>query len=455
MSLDREVLIRKFKEISGDPARRFGAKIRMVYDELKTQCPDNLSILRFLSASRMDVIKEGIPQIVFLYDAVYSLVFLVTYLRPDELVVSPHPRDEEGLMYSLKWGRLYPEREFTQTVGVEVKDGSLYLVAPADGKDQQKQKLADVPEYRQVVYNFVALSQRTQKTFLAESAQAMLTALNSKMVGNPKDYLPSVWIAEALFKAVSTLSETRFFVAPASTKYHECYVGGLFRHSYAVARSAYKNATAQEARLFDYYEDMRRDLGNSQGTWNYAFFHAPRSPYIKTPDWHRGIYPVIAFVGGLLHDSGKANRYRLNEHKFLAHDTDALFDYLGPEPYLRSDLDSLITFNQIWQDVKKFAEDHFGNWLKSHPSNMAKVEDEHLPDFKLWLTFVHRLLVHVIFYDDGLYPVKGGVMNVDVNQNETPLLTIVQHADKMSSYYESEPGSACAVTFTFDLAEIK
>ena len=84
------------------------------------------------------------------------------------------------------------------------------------------------------------------------------------------------------FIPVETLDRLGFFTAPASTKYHGAYEGGLFDHSLATAEALVELTeklglewkTPQSARIVGMYHDLckcdnyKKDLESKKWVWN-------------------------------------------------------------------------------------------------------------------------------------------------------------------------------------------
>ena len=102
------------------------------------------------------------------------------------------------------------------------------------------------------------------------------------------------------------LTRKGFFHAPASTKYHGNYPGGLFAHSFAVAKS-----------LVTFTDN------------NNLHWEKPRSPYIV----------------GMFHDLCKIDQYRLLSH---SQDPDVRYDY-NPDTLLKGHGDkSVMLLSQFY-----------------------------------------------------------------------------------------------------------
>lgn len=121
------------------------------------------------------------------------------------------------------------------------------------------------------------------------------------------------------FIPVETLDRLGFFTAPASTKYHGAYEGGLFDHSLAMAEAlvelteklGLKWKTPQSARIVGMYHDLCKcdnyvkDLESNKWIWNKDIIISDQGAksviiaqkYISLTDeeivcirWHMGAY---------------------------------------------------------------------------------------------------------------------------------------------------------------------
>lgn len=80
------------------------------------------------------------------------------------------------------------------------------------------------------------------------------------------------WTIDAL---IYDLDEMGFFTAPASTRFHGAYEGGLFDHSIAVAR-----------KLVEMTEQMKLEWQDPDAPWLVGMFHdiCKCDMYVKQPD---------------------------------------------------------------------------------------------------------------------------------------------------------------------------
>ena len=168
---------------------------------------------------------------------------------------------------------------------------------------------------------------------------------------NIEHYLP--------FRAADRLKEMGFFTAPASTKYHGAYEGGLFDHSYNVAQTLDKLTE-------------RNHL-----------------------NWSR---PESHWVIGLFHDLCKVDQYAAapansNEDKPYVYNTDTLYKGHGDKSVML-----LSTFTQLTDEEVACIRYHMGAFTEKEEWTFY-IRAIHRFQNVLWTHTADMIAAHVIEVD--------------------------------------------------------
>lgn len=161
------------------------------------------------------------------------------------------------------------------------------------------------------------------------------------------------------FRAAARLREIGFFTAPASTKYHGAYEGGLFDHSYNVA------------------ETLDRLTKQNSLVWS-----RPESPWII----------------GMFHDLCKVDQYIPNladgnDSKPYIYNTDVLYKGHGDKSVM-----FLSTFTQLTDEEVACVRYHMGAFTEKEEWELYTRAIHRYPNV-LWTHMADMIAAHVIEVD--------------------------------------------------------